>query len=318
MEFGGTMGSTGGQRIPQIRYTIPGPYGSAFSVSAENPFTTLITPSGVQSSDLALAATGTTGSGTFNTPPQQLTPAICNGVACTGINTTGQSGTAATALVQTNPTVAKAPNLTFASDWAQPWGHVDFAGLVRFYQIQDGTYINQKFVGVGGHVSGDVHPGWFGYNKDDFLWSFVIGNAIGNYSSGGEKTLYPLASNFTVTTACANPIPGKCTGQFAASNILVNPVMTGSAQAGYQHWWLPNLRSTIAAGAAAQDVNSQLIGPTQAQSVNKVLFNTFVNLVWNPVAFITTGVEYMYGYRRVVGNLSGHEQVGIYKFRVAF
>jgi hypothetical protein len=314
LEFGGTMGSTGGQRIPQVRYTIPGPYGSAFSVSAENPWTTVATPGGFQSSDYNLS-----GIGTNSTPPQQLIPAICNGVACTGINTTGQSGTAAsTTTTLANPTVAKAPNLTFASYWAQPWGHVDFAGLVRFYQIQDGTYINQKFVGVGGHVSGDVHPGWFGYNKDDFLFSFVIGNAIGNYGSGGSSSLVPLASNFTVTTACANPIPGKCTGQFAASNILVNPVMTGSAQAGYQHWWLPNLRSTIAAGAAAQDVNSQLIGPTQAQSVNKVLFNTFINIVWNPVAFITTGFEYMYGTRRVVANLSGHEQVGIYKFRVAF
>jgi hypothetical protein len=314
MEFGGTLGSTGGQRIPQVRYTLPGPYGSAFSVSAENPWTTLITPGGVQSSDFNLSGTGTA-----TAPPQQTlsATALCNGVACTGINTTGLGGTSTSATTLANPAVQKAPNLTVASYWAQPWGHIDLAGLVRFYQVQDGRFINQKFTGFGGHISGDVHPGWFGYNKDDFLFSFVIGDAIGNYASGGEKTLYPLATNFTVTTACANPTPA-CTGQFAASNILVSPIMSGSAQAGYQHWWLPNLRSTIAAGAAAQDVNSQLIGPTQAIAVNKVLFNTFVNLVWNPVAFITTGVEYMYGYRRVVANLSGHEHVGIYKFRVAF
>ena len=48
------------------------------------------------------------------------------------------------------------------------------------------------------------------------------------------------------------------------------------------------------------------------------MWNTFVNLVWNPVAFITTGVEYMYGHRTVVANLAGHEHVAIYKFRVAF
>ncbi|MBV8736854.1 MAG: porin [Alphaproteobacteria bacterium] len=314
MEFGGTMGSTGGQRIPQVRYTLPGPYGSAFSVSAENPWTTLITPGGVQSSDFNLSGTGTA-----TAPPQQTlsATALCNGVACTGTNTTGLGGTSTSATTLANPAVQKAPNLTFASYWAQPWGHVDFAGLVRFYWVEDGRFISQQFTGVGGHVSGDVHPGWFGYSKDDILFSFVIGNAIGNYASGGEKTLYPLATNFTVTTACATPIAGRCTGQFAASNILIHPIMGGSAQAGYQHWWLPNLRSTIAAGAAAQDVSSQLIGP-QTTSVNKVLFNTFVNLVWNPVAFVTTGVEYMYGYRRVVANLSGHEHVGIYKFRVAF
>jgi hypothetical protein len=312
--FGGAIGSTGGQRIPQVRYTIPGPYGSALSVSAENPWTTVVTPGGFQSTDYNLS-----GIGTPTTPPQQTIPAICNGIACTGINTTGQSGTAAsTTTTLANPTVAKAPNLTIASYWAQPWGHVDFAALARFFQINDGTYINQKFVGVGGHVSGDVHPGWFGYNKDDFLFSFVAGNAIGNYASGGLSVFVPLASNFTVTTACANPIPGKCTGQFAASNILVNPIFAFSTNGGYQHWWTSNLRSTVAAGFARQDPSSQLIGPTEAQALNKIEWDAFINLVWNPVAFITTGAQYMYGHRTVVANLYGHEHVLVYKFRVAF
>ena len=51
MEFGGAMGSTGGQRIPQVRYTIVGPWGSAWSVSAEQPFTSMQTPAGIISSD---------------------------------------------------------------------------------------------------------------------------------------------------------------------------------------------------------------------------------------------------------------------------
>ena len=54
MEFGGAEGSTGGMRIPQVRYTFAGPYGTAFSVSAENPYTTIIQPGGVESSDLNL------------------------------------------------------------------------------------------------------------------------------------------------------------------------------------------------------------------------------------------------------------------------
>ncbi len=230
LEFGGTMGSTGGQRIPQVRYTIPGPYGSAFSVSAENPWTTVVTPGGVQSTDLSLS-----GAGTSTTPPSGTVPAICNGIACTGVNGT-TTITSTTAIA--NPTVTKAPSLTFASYWSQPWGHVDVAGLLRFYWLEDGTYFSHQYTGIGGHVSGDVHPNWFGFSsKDDFLWSFVVGNGIGNYASGGEKTLYPLATNFTVTTACATPTP-TCTGQFAASNLLVSPVMSFSAQMGYQHWWL--------------------------------------------------------------------------------
>jgi DcaP outer membrane protein len=309
LEFGGAQGSTGGQRVPQVRYTIVGPYGSAFSASAEAPFTTVITPGGVESTDLALSGTGTATS-----PAQQTVPTLCNGVACTGTN---GSTTSTTGGAETNPTVAKAPVLTVASYWSQPWGHIDFAGLLRFYQIADGTHINQQFTGYGGHIAGDVRPGWWGYNKDDFLFSFVAGNAIGNYASGGDKTLFPLATNMTVATACSTPT-ATCTGQFAASNILVKPIFAFSANGGYQHWWTPTLRSTIAGGVAQQDVSSQLIGPTQAAAVNKQMWNAFVNLVWNPVAFITTGVEYMYGRRTVVANLQGKENVLIYKFRVAF
>jgi hypothetical protein len=315
MEFGGAIGSTGGQRIPQVRYTYPLAYGGALSVSAENPWTTVVTPGGIESSDYNLSGTGTA-----TTPAQQTVPGsaaatgLCNGIVCTGVNgsTMSVGGTALS-----NPTVAKAPNLTIANYWSQPWGHIDFAGLARFYQIADGTHISQQFSGFGGHIAGDVHPYWFGYNKDDFLFSFVAGEAIGNYASGGLAILYPLASNYTVTTGCASPTK-TCTGQFAASNILFKPIFAFSTNGGYQHWWTPNLRTTIAAGYANQQVSSQLIGPSQAAAVNKILWNSFVNLVWNPVAFVTTGVEYMYGKRVVVANLTGHEHVLIYKFRVAF
>src|ERR1700751_134682 len=51
LEFGGAMGSTGGQRIPQIRYTVAGPFGSAFSVSAEQPTVNVETPGGLLTND---------------------------------------------------------------------------------------------------------------------------------------------------------------------------------------------------------------------------------------------------------------------------
>ena len=77
MEFGGAMGSTGGHRIPQVRYTLAGPYGSAFSVSAEQPFTGIIVPSGTISNDQALAASpfGATG------PTAPLIPAKASATA---------------------------------------------------------------------------------------------------------------------------------------------------------------------------------------------------------------------------------------------
>jgi hypothetical protein len=309
MEFGGAMGSTGGQRIPQVRYTLAGPYGSAFSVSAEQPITGIIVPSGTISNDQVLAGSpfGATG------PVAPLVPAtsFCNGVPCTG------SGITAGTTTQANPAQTRAPTLTAASYWSQPWGHIDFAAMMMPLFVNDGRFVSQNFLGYGGHISGDVHPNWFGWTKDDFLFSAVLGEGTGPYTSGGLATAFSLASNFSVTTSCATPMPG-CTGLAAASNILIKPIFGYSMNGGYQHWWTPNLRSTVAAGNWSQAVPSQIIGPTESNSANKQLWNVFVNLVWNPVAFITTGVEYMYGRRTVVSNATGNEQVLIAKWRVAF
>jgi hypothetical protein len=80
MEFGGAMGSTGGYRVPQVRYTLAGPWGSAFSVSAEQPTSSVLTPAGVLSSDSNVGALpGGPGTGTI--------PATCNGQPCTGAGT---------------------------------------------------------------------------------------------------------------------------------------------------------------------------------------------------------------------------------------
>jgi hypothetical protein len=299
MDFGGAMGSTGGQRIPQVRYTIVGPWGSAFSVSAEQPWTAMYSPAGLISSDTNIG-------GPPGGPGAPIIGPICNGVPCTGAGT-GIS----------DPGRPIAPNITFASYWAQPWGHLDFAGVLVPLDVNDGRFISRQFVGYGGHISGDVKPGWFGWAKDDFLFSFVAGEGIGNYSSGGWNLAAPLATNFTVPTSCRTPQPG-CQGGNAASNVLFKTIFGYSANGGYQHWWLPNLRSTIAAGMAHQDMSSQLIGPTQSIAVNKEQWNAFVNLVWSPVAFITTGVQYMYGKRIVVSNAKGQEQSLIAKWRVAF
>jgi hypothetical protein len=301
MEFGGAMGSTGGQRIPQVRYTLAGPWGSAFSVSAEQPFSAVLTPAGILSSDSNVG--GLPGGPGAPTPVS----ATCNGVPCTG----------AGGAVFGNLGQTPAPNLTAASYWAQPWGHMDFAGVLVPLRYNDGTFIDRTFIGYGGHFAGDVKPGWFGWAKDDFLFSFVAGNAIGGYSSGGWSNAVPMATNFTLQTQCATPT-ATCVGGRAASNVLFHPVFGYSTNGGYQHWWLPNLRSTIAAGMAHQDINSQLIGPNQASTATKEQWNTFVNLVWNPVAFITTGIEYMYGKRIVVANGKGNESVIAGKFRVAF
>src|SRR6516225_10188727 len=290
LDFGGPTGQAGVVRIPQIRYTYAGPWGSAWSISAETPETDLVTPAGNVFTDTALGQNPVT-SGT-------TTGCVANGALI--------SATAGCAL-SFNPTKSSAPDLAFASYWSQPWGHVDFRGVLRpTLTVNDGHLIDKTFIGGGGGVSGDVKPGWFGWEKDDFVWQFTVGSGLGRYLNDGSGAA--LATNFLTPPATAA----------AAGNILVQPVMEFGAQVGYQHFWLPNLRSTAVYGYSYFGYPSQLIGPTQSIVSNKQLQTAHANLIWSPVAFIDAGVEYMWGQRQTVANIKGQEQVLIGKFRVKF
>src|SRR5258708_25501119 len=114
-------------------------------------------------------------------------------------------------------------------------------------------------------------------------------------SSLGDKPRAAWAANFFATTACGTPRAG-CTGPAAASNILVKPISEFATQFGYQHWWLPNLRSNVAYGFVYYDVNSTLIGPAASLTANKQLHTNHPTLTRSPVAFIDTGIEYYCGH----------------------
>ncbi len=299
----GPPGIAGPQRIPQLRYTYQGPWGSAWSVSAEQPSTEILTPAGKVASDSTNQVVSTvSGLVPASNNPSGAVGCVANGV----LVTTGSAATSGCTLTA-NPTKASAPDLTFASYWARPWGHVDVRGVLRpTLAINDGRYVNQQFVGYGGGLSGDVRPDWFGWPKDDFQWQFTVGNGIGRYltnATGGD-----LATNYLVTP----------TSPQAAASVLVSPIMEAGGTVGYQHWWLANLRSNLAYGYWMANVSSQLVGPIEATVANKRLQAVNFNLIWSPVAFIDTGFEYLWGQRTVVANISGQEQVLIGKFRVKF
>ncbi len=299
LDFGGPVGEAGVVRIPQVRYTYAGPYGSAWSASIEAPQVDVLTPGGKDTSDgnvgqnpVTNTVTGATTSG-----------CIANGIIVPGSVTTGTTSTCA---LSGNPAVAKAPDLTFASYWSQPWGHVDFRAVGRDLTINDGKYVDRSYFGYGGGISGDVRPGWFGWGKDDFQWQFTVGTGIGRYLN--DSTDAGLATNYLLVPTTSE----------AAASILVKPIFELGGTVGYQHFWLPNLRSTAAYGYAQYSVSSQLIGPVESTVANKQLQTAHVNLIWSPVAFIDTGIEYMWGQREVVANIRGTEQTLIGKFRVKF
>jgi DcaP outer membrane protein len=293
LDFGGPVGQAGLVRTPQVRYTIAGPWGSAWSVSAESPDTDLITPAGLVEQD-------TNGSGTGN----NTSPAAPSNTFSYFSNVYGIVPAATT--LGTNPARDGAPDLTFASYWSQPWGHVDFRAVGRELKVNDGRFIDRTYLGYGGGISGDVKPGWFAWAKDDFQFQFTAGNGIGRYLN--DSTNGALATNYL-----SSPV-----NQAQANSILFKPIMSFGANLGYQHWWLPNLRSNVSFGYAYYNVPSQLIGASQSVNQNQQLETAHVNLIWSPVAFIDTGVEYMWGQRYTVAKLYGTQQAVIGKFRVKF
>jgi hypothetical protein len=303
LDFGGDVGQAGRVRVPQVRYTIAGPWGSAWSASIEAPETQLMTPGGAVFSDTNL---------TQNPVSMTVGSANTNGCVANGViqpaaaaPTAGFTNTSTCAL-GTNPTKSPAPDLTFASYWAQPWGHVDFRFILRDQQFNDGRFLDQKFLGYGGGISGDVKPGWFGWAKDDFQWQFTAGTAIGTYLNSSSNVA--LATNFLSFPATAA----------AAGNILVQPVPSFGVSAGYQHWWLPNLRSNLTFGYTIQQISGALIGPLAAANTNREVVTSHVNLIWSPVAFIDAGIEYMWGQRKTLAGIYGKQQVLISKFAFKF
>src|SRR5205823_5353467 len=142
----------------------------AWSISAETPQTDIVTPAGLVKTD--------TNTGGLPGGPGGVLSGTTTGCVANGITISATAG----CTLSGNPTKSSAPDLAFASYWAQPWGHVDFRGVVRpTLTVNDGRFVDRTFVGYGGGVSGDVKPGWFGWAKDDFQFQFSVGNGIGRY-----------------------------------------------------------------------------------------------------------------------------------------
>jgi len=291
LDFGGNAGSPGVVRIPQVRYTIAVPWwNSALSFSAETPETDIMTPLGLVANDSGVSSA-----------------AVSPGTnSCT---VTGAPGATCTvgAQLNVNPAKATAPDLTAAWFIPQPWGHLDFALVVRpGLDVQDGRFLSRQFVGYGGQFSGAVKPGWFGWARDTIQWHLTAGDAIGRYLN--NNTNFALATNFrAATTSPAN-----------AATILVKPTRELGAQIGYTHHWSPRLRSTISFGYNRHDIPFAVVGASEARAANKELYSSHVNLIWSPVGFVDVGAEYVYGHRVVLNNASGNENVLIGKFAVRF
>jgi hypothetical protein len=234
-----------------------------------------------------------------------------------------------------NPTMNTMPDANFVLRAEQPWGHVQAGFVLSRQTLNDGRFINQNFVGYGGGLSGNWRPNWFGFSsKDNFGFNSFAGTGLGHYadpSGGGEPgTSNGLQSNFgAVGVACTVSTGVGCYGNGAAGptgNTLQNAalVRTGTvpqygAEFNYQHWWWPNLRSTVSVGWQTNEMNLDLLGanPTTL-GFNQAFWTNHVNLIYSPVSFIDTGFETFFGERLTLLHQRGQIFLLDYSFKVKF
>ncbi len=320
-DFGGDAGRFGFSRTPWIGYTWQLPYGVSATVAAVTPATLIATPIGG-------VATGCN---------PQTTPATANA----GITNcpAGVGGN-----VAINPAKSQLPDANFVLRAEQPWGHVQAGWVLQRLTLDDGAFVHQNFVGYGGGLGGNFRPNWFGFSsKDNFGWNFYGGPGLGHYanpSGGGEPTTSnglqtnwglvgvncvtggPTFSAANTGAGCIGNAVGAATGGSSPANaalVRTGTILAYGGEVNYQHWWLPNLRSTVSGGYQYNGYNIGILGRnTETLNYNKSFFTAHLNIIWSPVSFIDTGLEYNYGQRLTLLNQRAMLHIVDYAFKVKF
>jgi hypothetical protein len=310
LDFGGGASSPGRARTPQVKYTYQGPYGAVFTAGFENPSPRMQSVNGQSDLDTQASSALTACSATLNIVANLPATTAC--LANTSFFNPLQSGW---------------PELIGTGRINQPWGHLQVGVMVRTDRLNDGQYLDQKFVGYGGTISGDVHPfsGTPGpLGKDDLGFGFGAGiETAGQLANGaGVVTTFGRALNVP-GFGLVNPLQSTAwnTANSPTRQAYDRVVQSQSPQSAdawvwYQHWWTENLRSTIEVSGIYNDLNLNLLGA--CTSCNKALSASRVNLIWSPVAFVDMGVEYGWGHRVTTQNFKGDAYELIGSMRVRF
>jgi Porin subfamily len=317
-DFGGDAGRFGFARAPWIGYTWQLPWGNSVQLAGVTPMTGFYGPLGAIYDDCDVETNGS-----------------------------GAETNCAANDYPINPNKTTLPDLNVVFRNEQPWGHVQLGFVAQRLTLNDGAYLNQNFLGYGGGVSGSVKPDWFGWSKDNFGFDFYAGPGLGHYAdpSGATEpfTVNPLATNWGLVgtacnvstgTGCYGNAAGTDTGAVTAANaalVRTATVLQYGAEGNYQHWWTPNLRSTVSGGFQTQNIPTDLVtvapsnipfdmvsSNANALQYNKVLITAHLNLIWSPVSFIDTGFEFVWGHRLTILGGTASMDVLDYAFKVKF
>ena len=291
LDFYGDVGQFGYARAPQIGYKFPlrweGPLaGSTLGFYAVQPTGELATPVGGLESD-SIAS---------NTP--------------------------AVALLAVNPLKDSLPDGMVVWNLERPWGHFQLHGGIRYTGIVDGRYLSRYFVGGGGGFSGSVKPFPVLWPRDNLGFQAYAGTGLGhlggNWTGAATNTTQELISNFGGPGMYGSP--GGPTTLAASKLIRVQTVPTWGGEVNYGHWWAPGWETNVSFGIQQQTLNKALLGPTSAANFNynRQLMTAHLNLLWFPVAFIRTGIEYTYDHRQTIWHQSATGNVIMGDFQVKF
>jgi hypothetical protein len=301
LDAGGTTGSQGRARLPQIRYTYPLPYGMSVAVAAENPDADFAGPFGGFQTD----TTGIPSASNCAALTQAAALAAGGGTTASATNITNLcSGSAAFFNAGQN----QAPD--FVARWRieQPWGHLHLGAVVRDITLNDGEYLHRSWIGYGGAISGN----FFTWGKDNLTWRAVAGEGMGNYQSnsgGAVATNFGGALGGSGTCGTCNATDSR--SWFTTNRALYDanasgsPITNRSAGVGYQHWWTAQLRSTVDISWSHSDMSAYYLQASGRGANNKELTLSHANLIWSPVAFVDLGVEGAWGHRVTVANVRG-------------
>lgn len=310
-DFGGDAGQFGFPRTAWAGYTFQLPNDQTFLIAAVNPSTGFYGPGGAKSEpngSLEMDSQGTGLAGDAFALP------------------TGYA---------VNPAKTTFPDGNFVYRINRPWGALQLDGVIQDLKLEDGSYVDRSYPGYGGAFGLHVEPGWFGWAKDSFGLNGFIGKGLGHYAAPpgatDGTTFVGLATNFGAVGIHCDPITGiGCYGSATggptavtkanAALVRAQTVPQFGAEGNYQHFWGPHLRSTVSAGWQQQDISTVLVGPESSptEAYNKYIITAHANLIWSPVAFIDTGLEFIYDHRLTIYHRSASGEIVDYAFKVKF
>lgn len=135
--------------------------------------------------------------------------------------------------------------------------------------------------GYGINLSG-VMPSKFGPERDRVRWAWNAGRGIGRYISD------------------LNAVGGQ-DAVFDAENDALEALQIAATYAAYEHWWGPQMRSTLTAGFVwVNNIDSQ------APDALKRTERFSLNLAWSPIPRVDIVAEYLWGRRINLDDQSGN------------